>query len=283
MRKLLLTLGVLLALTACEQAIPADDSGEREESKGNLVVSIFQLEQTPFTRAAVSASCTRLNFAVYDSEGTRLSQVNQKTGDADFGTASFQLPEGTYQLVAVAHSSDGNPTMTDPTKIKFTNTQGYTDTFLYQTSVTVEGQTQTLSLSLSRIVSLCRVVITDNIPANVAQLRFQYKGGSGAFNAFTGLGSVNSTQTVFFPASAPRQYDLYTFLHDEEDTIHLLATAYDANDNVLCEREFDVPLLRNQITWLTGDFFTNGGANASQLMSTVTINTQWAGEQHLSF
>ncbi len=289
MKQLLSFTLLLLAAMACEKPEFSDLQEETPEH-GNLTVSIFQLEQTPFsafTRSEVADACTRLNFAVYDLDGVRQSQVNQKLGDVNFGTASFQLAEGSYQLVAVAHSSDGNPTMTDPSKIKFTNAQGYTDTFLYSDIVTVGEEPQTLPLSLDRIVALCRFVITDDIPQEVARIRFQYKGGSGAFDAFTGLGSVNSTQTLFFDiasSNAQQQFDLYTFLHDTEGTIHLMVTAYDKMDTPLNEREFDVPLKQNIITWVSGPLFNGGNiSNSSLSTSTINIDTQWDGEEFIYF
>ncbi len=286
MKQLLSFTLLLLAAMACEKPEFSNLQEETPEH-GNLTVSIFQLEQTPFsafTRSEVADACTRLNFAVYDLDGVRQSQVNQKLGDVNFGTASFQLAEGSYQLVAVAHSSDGNPTMTDPSKIKFTNAQGYTDTFLYSDIVTVGEEPQTLPLSLDRIVALCRFVITDDIPAEVKKLRFYYTGGSGAFNAVTGLGCVNSKQEVKFDVTptGSKQFDLYTFLHDLSDNIALTVTALDAGGNELHTRQFDVPLQQNHITWLSGAFFSGSGSSSTTI-SGVTVNTDWAGETHLTF
>ena len=281
--KVLLFLFVALPLTSCEKPL-ITESTDGQEPDGNLVVSIFQIEQTPFaslTRTAAADVCTRLNYAVYALDGTRVKQVNQKSEDGGFGVASFQLEQGNYQLVVVAHSSNGNPAMTDPTCIKFTNAQGYTDTFLSTSDITISDEQVGMDVSLHRIVSLCRFVITDNYPADVARMRFYYTGGSGAFDANTGLGCVNSKQSLFFDVSSgQKQFDLYTFLHDTEGTIHLLATAYDAGNNVLYEREFDVPLVQNKMTWLSGPFFS--GTTSSSTFS-VVINTDWAGEYHLTF
>ena len=285
-----IALTLYLALfCACEKPILADDESLQKEDS-NLTLSISQLEQTSFaslTRAAASDVCTHLNFAIYNTEGTRLKQTNQKVGDSDFGTASFQLPEGSYQLVALAHSSNGNPTMTNPAKIQFTNSLGYTDTYLYHTTVTFGSEPQTLALSLHRIVALCRFVISDAIPAGVARLEFTYKGGSGHFNAATGLGVTNSTQVVKYDVQAGQkgtQYDLYTFLHETEGIIHLKVTAYDSADNMQHEREFDIPMTQNKVTWLTGDFFTGVTPSTSQAFTTtITIDTDWSGETHLTY
>jgi hypothetical protein len=283
-KKLFMLVSALCVFSSCENVLSQGNKSE-ETLDGNLIVNVFQLEQTPFssvTRTDPANVCTRLNFAVYDADGERVKQINQEVGDADFGSASFQLPEDTYLLVVLAHSSNGNPTMTDPTKIKFTNAQGYTDTFLYSNEITVESEPLELSLTLNRIVSLCRFIITDDYPEGVAKMQFQYKGGSGAFDANTGLGSVNSIQTLTFDVkSGQKQFDLYTFLHDTEGSISLEVTALDANGNLLYEQKFDIPLFQNQITWVSGDFFGDGG---SQTVSpTITIDTQWDAENFYTY
>ena len=291
MKKIIITfvsafaLFIVFAVFACEKAVVSEDNAS-DLSEGNLHVNVFQIEKTPFaslTRAAVTSICTRINFAVYSTDGTRLKQVNQTSDNASFGTCSFQLEPGTYKLVVVAHSSSGNPTMTNLAKIQFSNSLGFTDTFLCYREVTIGEEAVSLDVSLDRIVSLCRFVITDDIPDDVAQLQFYYTGGSGAFDATTGLGSVNSQQRLTFDASeGQKEFDLYTFLHDTEGTIHLKVTAYDDAENILYERTFDVPMEQNHITWLSGALF-NGSGSSSTTITTLNVNTDWAGETHLTF
>ena len=245
-------------LMACEKPLASDEE-EPADSPAELSVTVAQLEDTPFfspTRSLPADGCTHLCFAVYDDSGTRVKQINQKIDDAHFGSVTFQLAEGTYQLVVVAHSSSKNPTMTNPAKIQFTNAAGFSDTFLYQQQVEVTGQPISLSLTLNRIVSLCRFIITDDYPPNVSKMRFYYTGGSGAFDAATGLGCVKSKQSLLFDiTSGQKQFDLYTFLHDEEGTIHLLVTAHDTSDNVICEHEYDIPMMRKTVSQYTAPFF----------------------------
>lgn len=282
---------LLLMLAGCEKPIISDTDTEKTvEKKGNLTLTICEVEHTPFpelTRKSASEACNRLNFAIYNTAGTRVKQTNQKLGDSDFGTASFQLAEGTYIIVALAHSSNGNPTMTNPEKIQFNNSQGYTDTFLYYKKVVVGTESQTLSLSLHRITSLCRFVVNDAIPEGVAKLEFTCKGGSGSFDASTGYGCVNSTQVMKYDVQAGKkqtQYDLYTFLHDKEGTLHLKATAYDAHGNMLYEKSLDADMYQNQITWLRGNFFSGSQpSSAQQISASVDIDTQWEGEINLTY
>lgn len=280
---------LLVLLAGCEQPVITDTENTTVK-KGNLTLSILEIEHTDFaalTRSAASDVCNHLNFAVYDAGGTRVKQTNQKLGDSDFGTVTFQLAEGTYTLVALAHSSNGNPTMTNPAKIQFNNSQGYTDTFLYTRRIVIGSEAQTLSLSLHRITALCRLIINDAIPAGVAKLEFTYKGGSGSFDAATGLGSVNSTQVMKYDVQEGKrqtQYDLYTFLHDTDGTLHLKVTAYDASGNMLYERTMDAEMHQNQITWLKGDFFSDAQSALTQSFSaTVNIDTQWQGELNLTY
>lgn len=272
-----------LLLSNCENPVITDE--ERMEPQGNLKVSIYQIEQTPFsalTRAESGIACSRLNFIVYDESGSRLNQVSQKAEEPGFGTTAFQLEEGIYQLVVVGHSASGNPTTTNLSKIQFTNGTGYSDTFLYYGEVTVGTEQTDWEVSLHRIVSLCRFVITDDIPAEVKKLRFYYTGGSGAFDAATGLGSVASKQSVTFDVQeGQKQFDLYTFLHNPSDNIALKVTALDASDNILRERDFDVPMKQNEVTWLTGSYFSGSSSGSTSI--SITINTDWAGETHQNF
>jgi hypothetical protein len=284
MKKKYLLLALLAILISCENPVITDDEGGGQN--GNLRVNVCQVEQTPFpvlSRAAtVAETCSRLSYGIYTMEGARVKQINQTSAEADFGKAAFQLEEGDYQLVVVAHSSNGNPTMTNPAKIQFTNAQGFTDTFFCREEVTIGGEPVELNLTLNRNVSLCRFVITDDYPEDAAKIKFYYTGGSGAFDATTGLGCVNSKQEhVFDIIDGQKQFDLYTFLHSTEGTIRLTVTVYDHHDNVLYERTFtDVPMQQNHITWYSGNYFT-GGSGTTNI--SITINTEWDGESHLTF
>ena len=278
-------------LAACEKPLQAEEEHQQQAAEGNLKLSVYELEQTPFlttTRATASEACSHLVFAVYGMDGTKLKQNSQKIGDSDYGSTSFQLLEGSYQLVAIAHSSDNNPTMSDLHKIKFSNSTGYSDTFLYYQTIEVGSQPQTINLSLRRIVSLCRFVINDAVPEGITKLEFYYTGGSGHFDATTGKGVTNSQQKVRVAVEAGQQQtqvDLYTILHEDEGLLRLKVTAYDAADNVQHEAVFeDIPMTRNQITWLSGDFFTGVMPVASRNFSTdVDIETVWGGELRLTY
>lgn len=239
---------------------------------GNVTLCITQLQQEQMP--------THINYAFYDMGGTRIKQVNQKLGDNHYGTANVQLDPGTYQVVVLAHSSDRNPTMTNPAKIQFSNAYRYTETFLHYTRLTVTAQPQTLDLTLDRIVSMCRFIINDPIPDTVTRMQFVYKGGSGHFSALTGLGVTKSTQTVTAPVQPGTRYSefhLYTFLHDRTGQINLTATAVDSTGTTVCQWEYEsLPMARNQITGLVGCFFQDADPSETwRMIPTTYFQCPW--------
>lgn len=291
LRPYIYLVSLALLVCGCERVVFDEEEllqtgADDAPAKDKLTVIVSRLAETPFSEHTADV-CSRFNFAIYNRAGERLKQVNQKLGDSHYGTASFQLDEGDYQVVVIGHSSSKNPTMTNPAKIQFNNSIGYTETFLYHTTLTVDEAPLTLAAPLERIVSMCRFVINDQIPGKVQQIRFQYKGGSGHFNAVTGLGVTNSTQLVTHgatPGKAYTSYDLYTFLHDTKGTVRLTVTALDAGGSTICERQFDVPLQRNQITWLCGNFFPHPTSDTLwTVIPAIPFDHQWAGETYLTY
>jgi hypothetical protein len=174
--------------------------------------------------------------------------------------------------------------MTNLGKIQFTNTQGYTETFLYHATVTIGEDPVEKQASLDRIVSMCRFVLTDDIPSDVKKMRFYYTGGSGAFNALTGLGSVNSKQTVKLDVAAgQQQFEVYTIPHDETGTLKMTITALDASGNTIKERVFEgVPVRRNAITTYSGNFFDDV-AESEDISFGLKADGAWEQGEEVAF
>ena len=281
-----LLLLLIIILVSCEH--PTIPEG-LETGDDNLFVNVASVEHVSFpaftTRASVSEAFSRLSIAIFDSEGSRADFSNKSVGDKGYGSASFYLPEGKYQVVVIGHSAIKSPTTTHAEKIQFNNSTGYSDTFLHSEYVEVADTPVVVSADVERIVSMCRVVLTDTIPENVTKLHFEYTGGSSYFDASTGLAVASKVvQQVDFDVEAGRDstaYDLYTFLPDDEGSIHLKAVAKDDEDNTICTREFDVPLKRRQITKLSGPFFS--GQSGSGITIVISVNDEWEGEQVINF
>ncbi len=122
-----------------------------------------------------------------------------------------------------------------------------------------------------RIVSLDAKALKDTpvspadeeIPSNVAKLKFYYVGGSSTFSSKDGYGCVSSKQTEVRSIAEDGIYDIFTLPHTEDDMLtRLTITALDQNDNTIKERTFEnVPVTCNQITRYTGSFFGSGGSD----------------------
>ena len=255
-----------LLIASCEKPILDEEMVMKKDA--NVILHMTQFEQTAFTRAAtdITELCTRLNVAIFDTDGTKVKTVVQKDTDSDFGTVALTLAAGTYRLVVIAHNGEGSATITSEEKVTFPNNK-VTDTFYYYGDLVVTDSQQSYDLTLTRAVAMFRLVLTDDeIPSNVARLKFYYTGGSSTFSPSAGYGCVNSKQTEYRTlAPGLTVFDIYTLPHTEDDVLtKLTITALDANDNTVKERIFEnVPVTRNQITRYTGSFFGNGGSGQS--------------------
>ncbi len=271
---------ILWGVTAsCEKAILDEDeenevnsgssskAGETDSDAGNVTLRVSDFKIVPIEPLAtrsmtdLTSYCTRLVFAVYQY-GIKFDGCSQIQGESGYGEVTMSLPPGTYQLLVLAHSSvGGNPTVTDPENIKFTNALCYSDTFSFYGDLVVEEQPKTYDITLTRNVSCLHFTIQDEIPANVKFFKFYYTGGSGVLNAVTGYGaSVNSKQEKLVDVSScstPLTFHLYTFLQKESAFLQLKVTALEEDQStVVLERSFsDVPMKHCHLTEYSGNFF----------------------------
>ena len=272
----------LLMVSSCEKMVISGADGTGDDD-ANVVVQVMSYELQPFgqtrTRGEGDEVCNRLNFIVYDETGERIKQEVQLLGDSDFGTARFRLQEGRYYLVALAHSSLGNPTSTDLHKIRFTNKTGYTDTFLYADTLVVGEELVDRELQLKRIVSKVRFVFSDPLPTRADSIRFYYEGGSGTFDAATGLGVVKSQQQQWFAVNHKETvYEIYTIPRADSDKLKVLVSTYQTQGGeveLLAEREIrDIPIRRNCITTCRGSL----SGTTEQPQISIDIDTTWDDE-----
>lgn len=273
-----------LLMAACEKPFLDEEATTQQEA--NVILHMMPFELVDFTRATtdITELCSRLNIAIFDADGTKVKTVAQKEGDASFGTVALTLAAGTYELVVIAHSGEGSATITSTEKVTFPGNK-VTDTFYYYGDLLVTTVVQSFDLMLTRAVAMFRLVLTDEeIPSNVAKLKFYYTGGSSTFSPSTGYGCVNSKQTeIRTVAPGLTTFDIYTLPHAEDDVLtRLTVTALDASNNTVKERIFEnVPVTRNQITRYTGCFF--GSGHQSDGTFHLTANPDWDGVNGYTF
>ena len=274
---------VLAGAASCEKMNV--EGSDDEDSKANVVLRIGSVEQVPFEMARtrgrdVNGVCSRLNFLVFQNK-ERIRQINQASGDEDFGEAHIQLAEGRYYIVALAHSSDGNPSLTkkdDKLRLGFTNTTGYTDTFFYGDSLIVEDKDVTRTLELKRITAMVRFIPYDEIPSQAGRIRFYYTGGSGTLDASdNGWGVVNSKQSQWYDLNHNEEnFEIYTIPHGNNDELTVTAQTYKGQtETIATEREIEgIPVLRNHITICRGYLFSP----VYQMDYEITIDDRWSAD-----
>jgi len=259
---------------------------DKDKGKYNVVLRVSNFNMVPITRDVVDLTtyCTRLNFVVYQDGEKVKSKSQLKEEDTNFGEVKFLLdPDNTYKLMVLAHSSTGgNPTVSDPENIQFTNQLGYTDTFCYYGDLEVKSEETVHELVLTRASSQLCFTITDEIPEEVTHMYFYYSGGSGVLNAVTGYGgNVNSRQEKNVNIKgykAPLPLRIYTFLREDEGHLDVKAEARDSNSKVILSREFkNIPMKRNSVTEYKGSFF------AHDQSFTIKGETEWSDTIRLDF
>lgn len=272
---------VLLGTTSCEKMNVKDAESEGEGM--SVTVRVASFEQVPFSLArtrgkAVSDVCTRLNFLIY-KDGERIRQEAQQQGDEGFGNALFRLPEGRYFLVVLAHSSNGNPTSTNAAKIAFTNSTGYTDTFLYADSLIVGNEDVDCALNMKRVVAMVRFLFEDPLPAKAGRIKFYYTGGSGTLNATdNGWGNVDSKQIQWYDINGGEEkFEIYTIPHTADKeyltvTVSTFEKESDDTETVVTEKVIeDVPVKRNHITTCRGYLFSP----VYKMNFTIDVDDEW--------
>ena len=297
---------LLNGLAACEKANLGEEEEVAETTKqqvnnkttnGNLTIRVSDFHFVPYTqqlsaentgttRAVIDLTtyCTRLNYVVY-KDGKKVDSRSQLKEDGGFGEVTMKLSPGTYKLLVLAHSSrGGNPTLSDPEHIQFTNALGYSDTFSYYDNIEVTNESKTHEVILTRVSSLLNFIIDDEIPAEVAKVHFLYTGGSGVLNAVTRYGgNVNSKQERLYNISgltAPLTLPIYTFLQADEGELEVTVTAQDADGNIVKTRKFtNIPMKRNMVTEYKGTFFDHDSDNNFAIKG----DTEWSDTLHLNY
>ena len=285
MKQLIFSLFVFVFVaTSCEKEI-ASDSG----NAGNVTLT-FRTTTADRTRGACAEYFQKLNVQMFDAMGVKVFDKvkTQTSADADFGSLSIQLGEGTYTVVAVGHSSSVSATIKSPTVCQFTASDGrkLTDTFCACQQIVVDGSATDYTLDMYRAVAMVQFCLQDDdVPANFAQFKMEYSGGSANFNPTTLEGITKSSQSELRTATDAQIYQAFTFPYlSASGVLKVTCTALDAAGGVIRQREWqDVPVTRNRITTYRGHFFEEGDGNITQSGFGFTVNGQWEGEDIYEF
>ena len=261
-------------LTSCSQM---EEPEAAKDNPAQVSITFSPYDIAPMTRSATSIAtiASKLDVWIYEN-GSEVAAVHQSSSDVEFGSVSLTLDKTkTYTLYAIAHKADG-ATLSDGvisfTDDKVTHAMYYTTTFSPAT-------TTSLSCQMTRIVSLFRLTITDEIPAAVKKLRFTISNVFDRWNVTTGgTNQLDRTSAITYGGTAAN-FSVYAITTDAQTMHDIMVEALDANGDVLQTRTFEnVPLRNGYRTQYTGTFFIDTPTSA-----TFTVESDWTDYDTVTF
>ena len=285
-----LLVSILLLLGSCSKEDVMNESSQVINHEVNIsffeksiedlsTVSDYSSARLHSTRADKATSlpaCHRFSelevaLIPIESENDSGYVIRQDSLDENFGKVSFDIPAGSYHMVAIAAKTE--MPFTDRISIKsisearFANNKVTDMVYAYKDIVVSSEQSnQSFDASLTRGVSAFVLSSTINTPVNIASETIELTGGCGVvFNPSTG--KCKSEETVVYNVStnSPKYkfyrlfFTVYTLLTDDDvENIHAKSQAKDKNGKVIKECNFtDVHLVKGKQTCYEGNFFDN--------------------------
>ena len=290
-----LLVSILLLLGSCSKEDVMNESSQVINHEVNIsffeksiedlsTVSDYSSARLHSTRADKATSlpaCHRFSelevaLIPIESENDSGYVIRQDSLDENFGKVSFDIPAGSYHMVAIAAKTE--MPFTDRISIKsisearFANNKVTDMVYAYKDIiVSSEKSNQSFDASLTRGVSAFVLSSTINTPVNVASETIELTGGCGVvFNPSTV--KCKSEETVVYNVSlnSPKYkfyrlfFTVYTLLSDDDvENIHAKSQAKDKNGKVIKECNFtDVHLVKGKQTCYEGNFFDNTSSSS---------------------
>lgn len=290
-----LLVSILLLLGSCSKEDVMNESSQVINHEVNIsffeksiedlsTVSDYSSARLHSTRADKATSlpaCHRFSelevaLIPIESENDSGYVIRQDSLDENFGKVSFDIPAGSYHMVAIAAKTE--MPFTDRISIKsisearFANNKVTDMVYAYKDIVVSSEQSnQSFDASLTRGVSAFVLSSTIYTPVNIASETIELTGGCGVvFNPSTG--KCKSEETVVYNVStnSPKYqfyklfFTVYTLLTDDDvENIHAKSQAKDKNGKVIKECNFtDVHLVKGKQTCYEGNFFDNTSSSS---------------------
>lgn len=290
-----LLVSILLLLGSCSKEDVMNDSSQVINHEVNISFfeksiedfssisdySSARLHSTRADKETTLAAChnfSELEVALIpiESENDSGYVIRQDSLDENFGKVSFDIPAGSYHMVAIAAKTE--MPFTDRISIKsisearFANNKVTDMVYAYKDIVVSSEQSnQSFDASLTRGVSAFKLFSSIKTPVNVASETIELTGGCGVvFNPSTG--KCKSEETVVYNVStnSPKYkfyrlfFTVYTLLTDDNvENIHAKSQAKDKNGKVIKECNFtDVHLVKGKQTCYEGNFFDNTSSSS---------------------
>lgn len=258
-------------------------------------VSSARMHSTRADNKTTLAACHRFSelevaLIPIDSENDSGYVVRQDSLGDDFGKVTFDVPEGTYHMVAVAAVTpmplDKRISIKSATEVRFPNDQ-VTDMVYAYKDITVSAQVsnQNFDATLSRGVSAFVLRSSIETPLNVAGESIDISGDCGVvFNPATGTCKTEAPihyERVFDAKKYKYNhlfFTVYTLLKaDDVENLHVKSQAKDKKGKVIKESNFDnVHLVKGKLTRYEGNFFNNSSTTSFTVSNTELDESKYS-------
>ncbi len=282
----LLALTAVIAIGGCSDHISQSAELDTTEVQSRLVSFCLMSEDDGTdstsgfsTRAAVKNYAKFLTLALFDEDGAKKYEVQQKTSDSGFGTVKELIDFGTYTVVVVANNGDDFYVVNSPSSVTLPTTAAKVlDTFCYAGKIEISGTSSSaIPIELKRAVSAIGVQLTDtSVPDNFDHFRFELTGGSTVLNPTTGYGAsaVPQVADVSYNSTAS-QHGLFTFpVKDNDGGVTFKASAIGKDGSTIVSYSFDhLTAAPKTMIVFKGEFFVKSGFEVSLPNSETTWTT----------
>ena len=207
--------------------------------------------------------------------------AKQTDAQDDFGVVSMQLNYGSHKLAFVASRGEGSEVDVDNGKIEWAKVK---DTFWTVEDLEVaKGGAAEMSVTLKRVVSRMRVMMSDVVPQNMKKMKITANGWYKGIDVRTGetVGSLSSVDaiaetsevdipSVYIGTSKRLAVSLWSIGKSERWTQDMTIGALDENGESIGETICSgVPMERNRVTNVTG-YFLSGGK-----LGNILVDDDW--------
>lgn len=180
-----------------------DSETEKEQSTGDSGWITIKFVFGPTTQAMTRSTLAELSLTdlwVFDYVGGALKNtIHQASTDAGFGSVALSLEYGDHHLYFVS-SRGTSPTVSAPT----ITWEKPSDTFWSAVPLTIAPSSATIQpVELKRVATRLRITVTDEVPANAAQLKVKPAHWYYGLDVTTGAGTNDQAleRSVTIPAN----------------------------------------------------------------------------------
>ena len=283
-------LTVMLMCSGCSGDADERQGCENEEGFCTVVADVSGINwnmedpgvDEDVTRAIEANGEALKELWVFDCYENGCALVAKQTdAQDDFGVVSMQLNYGSHKLAFVASRGEGSEVDVDNGKIEWAKVK---DTFWTVEDLEVaKGGAAEMSVTLKRVVSRMRVMMSDVVPQNMKKMKITANGWYKGIDVRTGetVGSLSSVDaiaetsevdipSVYIGTSKRLAVSLWSIGKSERWTQDVTIGALDENGESIGETICSgVPMERNRVTNVTG-YFLSGGK-----LGNILVDDDW--------